>query len=142
MRSSRLIRSYAAWMAAAALAAGLQSLNIAMAATGALPERSSSEQMVTVTIAPRELVGQSWEFAVTLSTHVQSLDDDLMKTAALVDAQGKRHAPTAWRGDGPGGHHRKGVLVFAPIEPRPTSLELQIQRASERAPRSFKWKMQ
>jgi hypothetical protein len=142
MRHSRLIRPYAAWLTAVALAAGLQTFDAAAAATTALTDRSSTEQMVTITVSPpHALAGASWAFEVALTTHVQPLDDDLMKTAALVDAQGKRHAPVAWRGDGPGGHHRKGVLVFTPIQPRPASLELQIQRAGEKAPRSFKWQM-
>lgn len=141
MRHFCLMTRYAVGLAAVALAAGLQTLAATAAEIAALPARSSSEEMVTVTVAPRQLAGASWEFEIVLETHVQPLQDDLTKTAALVDAQGTRHAPVAWRGDGPGGHHRRGVLVFAPIQPRPASLELQILRAGEKAPRSFKWQI-
>jgi len=141
MRRSRLIFSYAA-SALLAWAAGAQSFEAVAAATTALPERASSAQMVTVTVTPHDLSAAAWEFEVSLSTHVQPLDDDLAKSAALVDASGRRHAPIAWRGDAAGGHHRKGVLVFAPLQPRPASLELQIQRAGESTPRSFKWQLQ
>ena len=133
MRRSRLIRSYAASLAALLLPD-------AVAGTPALPERSSSEEMVTGTVTPHELAGKSWEFEIGLNTW-RPLADDLLTTEAHVDAQGKRHAPLAWRGDGPGEHYRKGVLLFAPLQPRPASLELQIQHAVEKAPRSFKWQM-
>lgn len=109
-------------------------------AGGALPARSSSLQAVTVSVTPRDLAdARPWEFEVTLNTHVQALDDDLAATAVLVADGGRRHSPQAWRGDGPGGHHRKGVLVFAPIEPRPAAIELQIARDGEAAPRRFHW---
>ena len=42
-------------------------------------------------------------------------------------------------GDPPGGHHRKGVLRFAPIAPVPDAVELRLQRPGESAPRSFTW---
>jgi hypothetical protein len=130
MRRTRLIVALAVALAGPALAQ----------VGASLPARTSNLQAVTVSVTPRELGGvKPWEFEVTLNTHVQALNDDLAATAALVDDSGRRHAPQAWRGDGPGGHHRKGVLVFAPIEPRPAAIELQIPRAGEPAPRSFKW---
>ena len=142
MRRSRLTRAFSTATAVVWLTVGLQSMSAAVAAQPPLPSRTSSEQMVTVTVVPHDLAAKSWEFEVTLTTHVRPLDDDLMKTALLLDAAGVRHAPQAWRGDGPGGHHRKGVLVFAPLEPRPQAIELQIRRAGESAPRSFKWQLQ
>ena len=142
MRRFHLIRSHTAAVAIATLVAGLQTFEPAFAALPVLQAQSSTEQMVTVTVVPHDLAAKSWEFEVTLTTHVQPLGDDMVKASALVDAAGKRHEPLAWRGDGPGGHHRKGVLVFAPVEPRPQSIELQIQRSVEPAPRSFKWHLQ
>lgn len=139
MRRSRLILPHAA-SALLAWAAGTQPVDAAAAT--ALPTRSSSEQMVTITVTLHDLNAASWEFDVVLNTHVQPLDDDLAKSAALVDASGQRHAPIAWRGDAAGGHHRKVVLTFAPLQPRPPSLELQIRRAGESKPRSFKWQLQ
>lgn len=139
MRRFRLTLTYPIAAAIALLAVGLQSM--AADAVQSLQARTSSEQMVTVTVVPRDLTAKSWEFEVSLSTHVRPLDDDLMKSAMLLDAAGRRHAPLTWRGDGPGGHHRKGVLVFSPLEPRPPAIELLIQRAGEPAPRSFKWQL-
>lgn len=109
------------------------------AAANDWPAQSSDVQKVTVRVVPRVLSGSAWEFEVTFDTHVRALDDDLMRSATLVDGQGKPHGPTAWKGDGPGSHHRKGVLVFAALDPRPQSIELRIQRPGEPAPRVFKW---
>lgn len=139
MRRSRLI--LAGTTATAALIVAMLPMRWATAAAPALQARTSDEQMVTVTVTPRVPVAGSWEFDVSFNTHVQPLGDDMMKAAALVDPAGAAHAPLAWRGDGPGGHHRKGVLVFAPLQPRPQSIELRIQRAGEPAPRSFAWEL-
>jgi hypothetical protein len=137
-----LTLSHGVAAAIALLALGLASAPAIAAAQAPLPSRTSNEQMVTVKVTPHDLAAKSWEFEVALDTHVRPLDDDLMKTAVLLDPAGGRHAPLAWRGDGPGGHHRKGILVFAPLEPRPSVIELQLQRAGEAAPRTFKWQLQ
>jgi hypothetical protein len=117
---------------------------LAMGAPGAeLATQKNSVRGVTVAVTPSNLDAgaKSWDFKVVLDTHSGDLSDDLMKTAALVDAAGKRYAPVAWDGAGPGGHHREGVLRFKPISPRPASVELQITRAGETAPRSFRWQL-
>jgi hypothetical protein len=141
MRGSRLILSCAVVAVAAAAASFGASLAGAQP-PGRLATQTSEASAVTVTVTPQDLAHDMvWEFQITLSTHSQPLGDDLMKSAALVYGSGARHAPLAWRGDGPGGHHRKGVLTFAAIAPRPAVVELQIQRAGETAPRSFKWQL-
>lgn len=138
MSASRLVAS-----AVLAIVAGVGTLAPLVLNAAQLAPQSSNAQMVTVTVTPHQLTGaESWEFDVTFDTHTQPLADDLTKSAFLVDAAGKRHAPTAWRGDAPGGHHRKGVLVFAPLEPRPAAVELELQRVGEPAPRRFTWRLQ
>lgn len=131
MRRRRLNRSLAtAAFALAALSAG----------AAPLPAQSTDVQMVTVTVTPRDLPATGeWSFGVTMNTHVRPLDDDLAANAALVDAEGRAHPALAWRGDGPGGHHRSGVLVFAPLVPPPATIELRLQRSGEAAPRRFRW---
>jgi hypothetical protein len=105
-----------------------------------LPGRTSEVQMVSVTVTPKELPATGeWQFEVAMNTHVAPLEDDLAANAMLVDAQGRTYAPLAWRGDGPGAHHRKGVLAFAAIAPRPAAIELRLRRPGEATPRSFKW---
>ena len=142
MRRSRLTLYDGVAVATALLAIGLSPAPAMAAGAASLPSRTSNEQMVTVKVTPQDLAAKSWEFQVVLDTHVQPLDDDLVKSSVLLDSTGGRHEPLVWRGDGPGGHHRKGILVFAPLEPRPPAIELQLRRPGEAAPRAFKWQLQ
>jgi hypothetical protein len=130
--SRSLIGVVAALAAAAALAAGAP-----------LAAQKSAERGVTVAVTPKNVGSDAreWEFAVALDTHTQELSDDFAKSAVLIDAKGERHAPVAWKGAPPGGHHRAGTLSFAPISPVPQSIELRIQRPGEPAPRSFRWEL-
>lgn len=120
---------------AAALVAG------SAVAAGELDTRRSSAAGVTVKVTPKDVAPGSatWAFVVVLDTHSQDLSDDLVKTSALLDAQGVRYAPLAWEGAPPGGHHREGVLRFKGLGPAPGAFELQIRRTGEGAPRSFRW---
>ena len=106
--------------------------------------QTSSARGVTVKVMPRNLAGNAgaWEFAIVLDSHSQDLSDDLVKTLLLLDGIGGRRSPAAWDGASPGGHHREGVLRFEPISPRPKSIELQIARAGEDAPRTFRWQLE
>jgi hypothetical protein len=125
---------------ATVLAAAAIGLACLPSSAGPLPARTTDAQMVAVTITPKDLpAAGEWQFDVAMNTHVSPLEDDLAANAVLVDPQGRSHAPVAWRGDGPGSHHRKGVLAFAPITPRPAAIELRLQRPGEAAPRTFKW---
>jgi hypothetical protein len=109
-----------------------------------LGAQSSSAAGVTVKVTPKEVSPQAavWQFAVAFDTHSQDLQDDILKIAALVDAQGVRHSPLAWEGAPPGGHHRAGVLQFKGLGAQPGALELQILRSGEQAPRVFRWKFE
>ena len=131
---------------ALALAAGLAAhslLAAAQAPVTPLPPRASTENGVTVTAKPGNLArgAKTWEFEIVLDTHSQDLGDDLVKSAVLVDGQGRQHRPTGWDGAAPGGHHRKGVLRFDPISPSPRVIELQIRRPGEARPRVFRWEL-
>lgn len=110
-------------------------------AAATLPTQTSSQSSVTVKVTPRNLAAGSWEFDVVFDTHSQELTDDLGKTAVLVSDGRTTHSPVKWQGDPPGGHHRKGVLEFKPVSPTPESIELQIKRNGETAPRLFRWKL-
>ena len=103
----------------------------------------SSASGVTMAVTPQNLdtTAKSWDFKVALDTHSGALDDDLVKTAALLDDKGGRFVPMKWEGAGPGGHHREGTLKFNPISPRPAAIELQIQRPGEATLRSFRWQL-
>ena len=105
--------------------------------------QKSSDRGVTVAVTPQNLAAsaRSWDFKVVLDTHSGELNDDLLKTATLLDEKGGRRVPAQWEGAGPGGHHREGVLSFKPVSPAPATIELQIRRAGEENPRSFRWQL-
>lgn len=111
-------------------------------AAPSLASLSNTQSAVTVKVTPRNLQGDVWEFDVVFDTHAQDLRDDLMKTATLVPAGGQTVSPLEWKGDPPGGHHRKGVLRFNAIQPSPAAIELRIDRPGEQKPRSFRWTLQ
>ena len=149
----RSVSGFAVLLAAAAVSysivtGGAIGVSAALAASSGaanpnLPAQTSSARGVTTKVTPRNLASNagSWEFAIVLDTHSQDLSDDLVKSSLLLDGAGGRHSPTAWDGAPPGGHHREGVLRFKPISPRPQSIDLQITRAGEDAPRSFRWQL-
>lgn len=103
---------------------------------------SNTQSAVTVKATPRVVQGETWEFDIVFDTHSQELKDDLLKSATLVPAGGTPVLPTEWKGDPPGGHHRKGVLRFNAIKPAPAGFELRIERPGEQEPRRFRWTMQ
>ena len=116
--------------------------NEALAASH-LAARTSSARAVTVKVTPQNVASEAktWEFAIVLDTHSAELNDDLVKSSLLLDSAGGRFTPVAWDGAPPGGHHREGVLRFKPVSPQPQSIELQIMRTGEDAPRSFRWQL-
>ena len=130
----RLISRFFALFALLAFAGGAFS-------AGNLPPQSSSQSGVTVKVTPRSLAGAEWRFEVVFDTHSGELKDDLLKAAVLVADSGAPSFPTGWQGDGPGGHHRKGVLRFKPAAASPASIELRLQRPAEAAPRVFRWQL-
>lgn len=121
-------------VAAALLVAGA-------AAAAELGTRTSNAAGVMVKATPKDVASGSptWTFEIVLDTHSGELNDDLAASSVLLDVKGSKHAPLAWDGAGPGGHHRKGVLRFKSLQPAPDSIELQIRRPGESAPRSFRW---
>lgn len=119
-------------------------LACAAIATGAhaqLAPQESARNGVNLAVTPIELgsAARTWSFRVVLDTHSQDLSDDLTAAAVLGDGKGREARPYAWEGAAPGGHHREGVLKFAPFDPVPDSVELRILRSGESAPRTFRW---
>ena len=118
-------------------------LLVAAAAGAQLAGQKSSEAGVTVRVTPRQIAAgaKTWDFNVALDTHSQELSDDLGKTTVLVDDRGVEYRPLAWEGQGPGGHHRSGVLKFGAGDRIPEALEMRMQRPGEAKPRSFRWQL-
>ena len=108
-----------------------------------LSPRTSNAAGVSVSVTPKLVAADApaWEFGIALNTHSQDLSDDLVKNSVLIDSRGARHAPVAWAGSPPGGHHRSGVLRFKGLGAQADAIELQIRRPNEAAPRSFRWKL-
>ena len=121
-------------------AALLVAFNLAAAQ---LATQKSSANGVTVAVTPGGFAAEAktWDFAVVLDTHTQELSDDLAGSAVLVDDRGNEFKALAWEGAGPGGHHRKGVLKFKAIEPKPQALELRVSRPGEAKARIFRWSL-
>ena len=95
---------------------------------------------VTVTVTPSDLGVDSkeWKFNVVMDTHSVELDQDIVETAILIDNPGEEYKPLRWEGAGPGGHHREGTLIFAPIKPYPQHLSLIIKNIGGKD-RAFAW---
>lgn len=138
----RAWRSGALLVALAVTAAAPQSA-MAQARAGTLATRTSSERGVSIKVTPQSPGAQDgrWEFSIVLDTHSADLNDDLTRSAALSTGDGRRFKPLRWTGAAPGGHHRAGVLAFEVPAPPPAALELQIVRAGESAPRTFRWQL-
>lgn len=121
------------------LAAAVAAAGVATAEPVSLKPMTTNEASVTVKVTPRTLEGAVWEFEVAFDTHSQELKDDLLKSAALMAADGTPVPPLEWKGAPPGGHHRSGVLRFAAPSPAPRVIELRISRAGEAKPRIYSW---
>lgn len=59
----------------------------------------------------------------------------------FAEARERIHTPTAWDGDAPGGHHRKGVLRFGnpPLDAK--TITLEIVGIGGEAMLSFRWEL-
>ncbi len=107
-----------------------------------LASQSSEDGGVTIAVKPVEVSAGAaiWSFQVSLSSNSKDLNDDLVRTAYIVNRVRKMNeVPAGWKGDAPGGRERKGVLSFKASAPLPAAIELRIQRAGEKAPRMFRW---
>jgi hypothetical protein len=119
----------------------------AQTAPSAAPKASAAQTSrdggVIVRVTPKNLArgAPTWDFQVVLDTHSGDLGQDLVKSAVLIDGRGREHAPTAWTGDPPGGHHREGVLSFEPLGSETGSVTLQIRGVGGVAQRSFRWQL-
>lgn len=82
-----------------------------------------------------------WIFDVAMNTHSVELNEDLVSESVLI-ADGKdEYKPVSWEGAPSGGHHRSGMLTFAPITPSPKSIELKIRNIGGIPERSFVWNL-
>jgi archaellum component FlaG (FlaF/FlaG flagellin family) len=106
-----------------------------------LAAKDNAEGAVTVSVTPQDVsqTAGTWRFAVQLNTHATPLSQDMVVVTSLAGGKVVEARPTAWEGDPPGGHHRRGILVFQPITPVPATLTLHIREVGGIADRTFTW---
>lgn len=109
----------------------------------ALPAQENKEGPVHVLVTPQDLSksADAWRFAVQFNTHVMPITQDMVAVSSLSDGKGAGEKATAWEGDPPGGHHRRGVLVFKPLKPTPATITLHIREVGGVADRTFTWSL-
>jgi hypothetical protein len=128
------------FIAAVSITAALAGSLIAAAQTGSLAAKQNDEGTVSVSVTPQDVSGTAdgWRFAVQFNTHTTPISQDMVAVASL-NGNDAEERPTAWEGDPPGGHHRRGVLVFQPINPVPSTFTLHIRDVGGVADRTFTW---
>jgi len=70
---------------------------------------------VQIAIQPLRLDRQGAAFQITLTTHSGALDIDLVRHVRLT-VDGVAWGEASWSGSPLGGHHRQGILRFAPVK--------------------------
>ena len=91
----------------------------------ALDAQTVSAGEITVRLEPHHVDATGADFRVTLDTHSEELDMDLVAGALLV-VNGTQWPATAWDGDGPSGHHRAGALRFDAASAASGAVELTL----------------
>lgn len=107
-----------------------------------LKPAASNAGGVRVDVVPVQLAaGQQARFQVSLNTHSVPLDQDLTAVSVLRDSRGREYKPVHWDGAPPGGHHRKGILVFPELSAPLNSVTLTIHDIAGIANRDFAWQL-
>ncbi|TAL19272.1 hypothetical protein EPN90_03840 [Patescibacteria group bacterium] len=103
---------------------------------------SDSQGEVEVAVTPKNFAPDApvWEFEVSLNTHSVELGEDLTKVSTLLGEQGREYQPLSWSGAPPGGHHREGILSFAPLAGA-KNIKLVIKGIGGIPAREFLWKI-
>lgn len=126
----------------------LMGLMVLVAAMGAARPAWAYEELahngngVRVTVKPTALVpDQQAMFDLSFNTHSVELNQDLVAVAELNDDQGRRLRPLRWDGLPPGGHHRKGTLIFPALPASVKSVTLTIRNVADVPERTFTWQV-
>ena len=93
---------------------------------------------VTISTKPKSLgPNQPWEFEIWMNTHSVDLNYDMLKSVVLRDDLEKEYAPITWDGEGSGGHHRSGIIKFAPLTSK--AIKLIVKNVAGVPERVFEW---
>jgi hypothetical protein len=127
----------------------IMSLMVVAVALGAASPAWAYEELahngngVRVTVIPTVLVpDQQAKFDLSFNTHSVELDQDLTAVAELNDDQGRSLRPRQWDGSPPGGHHRKGTLIFPALPASVKSVTLTIRNVADVPERTFTWQVE
>jgi hypothetical protein len=115
---------------------------ISNAAESSYAPQASDERQIRITATLQAIAeeAKTWDFELVMDTRTHALGEG-MEDASVLIADGKKYNPVGWEGSPPGGRHRRGLLRFKAIVPKPASVELQIRLIGDPSPRSFKWRL-
>lgn len=106
------------WIVTGVAVAGIVALAAVLITRGAgkpsvatMPTRTAMVGAIEVKLTPVRLSSSEAHIEVTLDTHSEALS---MPLAGRFEVGGVAWDGGTWTGDGPGGHHRKGILHFEP----------------------------
>lgn len=116
--------------------------NTAPSQSSAYQAQTNEAGNVTVIVTPQELgTGNPAVFQIVFDTHSVNLDFDVALIADLRDEKGNSYGPAAWKGDPPGGHHRKGTLSFPTPLKKVPAISLILKDIAGVKERTFVWKL-
>ncbi|MCF7805239.1 MAG: hypothetical protein K9N46_13330 [Candidatus Marinimicrobia bacterium] len=105
-----------------------------------LAVQSNQENRVAIEVKPVNFsFTNPVTFAISLNTHSGSLNYDLTKISTLICDQGYEYDPLRWDGSPPGGHHRRGELVFPEFDHKVQHMQLVIKDVYDVPERVFDW---
>ncbi len=102
----------------------------------------NDQNSVTVEVEPLDIkMDEPVRFRVSFNTHQGDLNFDLTKIYLLEDGRGNTFQPLRWEGSPPGGHHRKGILVFPKLAAQTKWIKLTVRDVYDVPERVFEWKL-
>ena len=105
-----------------------------------LPVVNNSANQVFIDAQPVDFAfSKPVKIKIALNTHHGSLDYDLTKIATLICDRGNEHQPLGWEGSPPGGHHRRGELIFPKFNHKVTHMKLVLKGIYDVPERVFEW---
>ena len=102
--------------------------------------KTDSSGWAEVEVTPLTLASSEWSFGITLNAH-QEMDVDIIKAVTLTDNNGDTLMPLRWDEPNPGGHHRKGTLVFAAPPSATKNIILTMTGVGGAETRIFTWNL-
>lgn len=116
------------------------SANNAATTSSAFSPINNSDGWAEVEVVPLTFASSEWSFGIALNAH-QEINTDLTKAVTLTDDRGDTLTPLRWDEPNPGGHHRKGTLVFPAPSSTPKSITITMTGVGGATTRTFSWNL-